>query len=139
MEQVRQVVRAALAGIQTLDEDRITMYFDRIAASLNDAMRTELLEMDVSKYEFESEFAKHFIAKGRMEGLQEGRLEGRHAARQETLRGIVGKQLARRFGALEPWVAKRLDEASDDDLERFADRLLVADEVGKVFSEDPIE
>lgn len=135
MEQVRQVVRAALAGIQTLDEDRITMYFDRIAASLNDAMRTELLEMDVSKYEFESEFAKHFIAKGRMEGLQ----EGRHAARQETLRGIVGKQLARRFGALEPWVAKRLDEASDDDLERFADRLLVADEVGKVFSEDPIE
>ena len=39
--------------------------------------------MDLSKYEFQSDFAKRFLAQGRTEGRAEGRAEGRTEGRAE--------------------------------------------------------
>ena len=73
--------------------------------------------MDPAKYEYQSDFAKHYVAQGRMEG----ELRGRAA--------IVARQLTRRFGALSPEVAARIAAASVDELDTIADRLLAAQSI----------
>lgn len=124
------VVRAALSAITSLDRDRMTMYFDRIAASMAQAVRKELLDMDLTKYEYESEFAKHFLAKGREEGREEGR--------EQALRAVLVTQLTQRFGEIPALLADRLRSATDPELERFAERVFAANRIDDVFSSEPL-
>lgn len=70
--------------------------------------------MDPAKYEFQSEFARHYVALGR----QEGRLEGRA--------DIVRRQLTLRFGSLPADAAARVSAASADELDAIGERLLTA-------------
>jgi hypothetical protein len=70
--------------------------------------------MDPAKYEYQSDFAKRFVAQGRAEGKAEGKAS------------IVVRLLARRFGALPPEAADRIAAASADDLDTIAERLLTA-------------
>ncbi len=52
------------------------MYFDLVLASLSKAARQELQAMDPAKYEYQSEFARRYVAQGRAEGKVEGKVEG---------------------------------------------------------------
>jgi hypothetical protein len=61
----------------------------------------------------------------REEGRQEGRLEG------EVL--LLQRQLSRRFGPLPAWVIERLPAASQEELERWADRVFDAQRLEDVF------
>ena len=67
--------------------------------------------------------------KGRQAGLQERRMEGR----MEALRGIITRQLTRRFGALPDWVTARLNKASAEHLEAWTDEMLVAESLDELF------
>jgi Arc/MetJ-type ribon-helix-helix transcriptional regulator len=55
-------------------------------ASMSDAARRTLEElMKSGKYEYQSEFARKYVAQGRQEGIQEGELRGELGALLEVL------------------------------------------------------
>jgi hypothetical protein len=108
------IASAALRASVALDPDRSQLYFDLILASLSEAARRELQAMDPAKYEFQSEFARRYIALGKEEGKAEGRAE------------LVKRQLALRFGTLPPEAAAHVSAASIEELDAIGARLLIA-------------
>ena len=105
-----QIALAAQAASACLDEDRTVLYLDLILASLSEAARGELHIMKPAGYEFQSDFARHHFARGRVEGRAE----------------LVVRLLARRFGPLTPQVEARIAEASIAQLDEIGERLLTA-------------
>ncbi|WP_438033901.1 hypothetical protein [Sorangium sp. So ce204] len=73
-EAIGEAFFAAAAG---LDEERRAVYGDLMLSSLNAAARRRLEAMMKSGYEFQSEFARGYVAKGRQEGRKEGILEAK--------------------------------------------------------------
>jgi len=69
------------------------------------------------------------IGKGRQQGHQEGLQEG--IQRSEV--SLLMRQLVRRFGALPSWAEQRLEQASLEELERWADRVLDPSTLAEVF------
>ena len=120
------------------------MYFDLVVASLSAAARKALQEMDPAKYEYQSEFARRYIALGKAEGRAEG--EARGEARGEAKGKVEGKaegkaellqrQLTRRFGPLPAGVCDRLVAASPEQLDDWAERFVDAARLADVFVED---
>ncbi len=74
--------------------------------------------MDPAKYEFQSDFARRYIALGKTEGRTEGRTEG--------VAALVIRQLTHRFGPLAEDIRNRLAAASIEELDAFGERLLTA-------------
>jgi len=68
------VGRAALAAVRSLDAERAALYTDLIFASVSAEARVILEELMASgTYEYQSDFALRYVAKGREEGREEGR------------------------------------------------------------------
>jgi hypothetical protein len=64
-----RVGRALLEACHHLDDARGRLYTDVVFAFLNDAARRALeADMQLDKYEYQSEFARRFLAQGREEG-----------------------------------------------------------------------
>ncbi len=95
-----------------LDADRSKLYLDLVMNSVSDAVRKALSETMALpfKYEYQSDFAKHYVA--------EGRTQGRLA--------IIQRLLAARFGGLSEDVRERLASSSVEELDAIGDRLLTA-------------
>ncbi|AKT39469.1 hypothetical protein [Chondromyces crocatus] len=74
------VALAALAAAAGLEEERQKLYVDVIMSSLNEAAKRSLEAMMKSGYEFESEFARRYVAQGRKEGAQSGALKAKAEA-----------------------------------------------------------
>lgn len=68
------IVTALLPVIRDLDDDRTRLYYDLIYNSVNEAAR-RTLEAMMKNYEYQSPFAKKYVAEGRIEGRVEGRTE----------------------------------------------------------------
>ena len=60
------------------------------------------------------------LEQGREQGLEQGERKGRHLGEVNLLR----RQLERRFGRLPSWVDERLEQASEAQLEHWAERVL---------------
>ena len=114
---VRIAFAAELAS-RGLDPDRSILYFDLIMASLSEAARRELRTMDPAKYEYQSDFAKRYVAQGKAEGRLEGQAVGKAA--------LVVRQLTLRFGVLGDDVETRIAQASIAELDAIGERLLTA-------------
>ena len=89
--------------------------------SLSEAARKALQNMDPAKYEYQSEFARRYVAQGREEGRAEGEAN------------LLLKLLASRFGPLPAAVEARVRASSIADLEVFAERVLAAKCLDDVF------
>ncbi|WP_437736415.1 hypothetical protein [Sorangium sp. So ce1335] len=63
-EAAEAIGAAFLAAVAGLDEERRTMYWDLVLSSLNAAARRTLEAMMKAGYEFQSEFARSYVAKG---------------------------------------------------------------------------
>jgi hypothetical protein len=111
---VLRIAVAAMAASVGLDVERSTLYFDLVGASLSEAARKALQSMDPAKYEYQSEFARRYVAKGRAEGTAEGKAD------------LLLRQLALRFGPLAEDVVARVRAASMAELDIFAERVLTA-------------
>jgi hypothetical protein len=109
-----QIALAAQFASLGLDEDRSRLYFDLVLASLSEAARRELQTMDPVKYEYQSDFAKRYVAQGRAEGRAEGRA------------ALILKLLTQRFGAPDERARARIEQASIEELDAIGERLLVA-------------
>ncbi|WP_437278158.1 hypothetical protein WME90_44205 [Sorangium sp. So ce375] len=68
---------AFLAAADELDEERRAVYGDLVLSSLNAAARRKLEAMMKSGYEFQSEFARSYVAKGVEKGREQGILEAK--------------------------------------------------------------
>ena len=78
--------------------------------------------MDPAKYEYQSEFAKHYLA----QGIAQGRAQGQAA--------LFMKLLALKFGALTAETTARVQQASAEELDRWAERLLNAASIDDVLA-----
>ena len=90
--------------IAHLDDERARFYYDMMYNCLNAAARKALEEM-MKGYEYQSDFAKKYVALGRVEGRNEGRVEGRVEGRNE------GRVEGRNEGRIEGRVEGRVEEA----------------------------
>jgi hypothetical protein len=109
-----QIALAAQMASLGLDEDRSRLYFDLILASLSEAARRELQTMDPGKYEYQSDFAKRYVAQGEANGERSGRA------------ALVIRLLALRFGALTDAVQTQIAQSSITELDAIGERLLMA-------------
>ncbi len=63
------IATAAVAGCRGLDDERAMLYFDLIGLSLGDAARAAFEGlMAQGNYEFQSDFAKKYLAEGKAKG-----------------------------------------------------------------------
>jgi len=67
-EEAETIGVAFLAAAAGLDEDRRAFYTDMVLSSLHEAARRKLEEMMKAGYEFKSEFARTYVAKGELKG-----------------------------------------------------------------------
>jgi hypothetical protein len=84
-----EVGRAALDAISGLRDDHGKLYWD-IVATAHAAIVRKFLEESMKGYEYQSEFARHFIAQGREEGRVEGCEEGLVKAVLRVVRARLG-------------------------------------------------
>jgi glycosyltransferase involved in cell wall biosynthesis len=70
-EQGATIASAVLPAVQGLDDERARFYYDLVYNSLNEAAR-RALETMMKGYEYQSDFAKKYVAEGRAEGRAEG-------------------------------------------------------------------
>ena len=72
---------AILGAVRQLDEERSRLYHDLVMAALSDAAR-KTLEAIVNSgtYEYQSEFARKYVAQGKAEGKAEGEAKGKAEA-----------------------------------------------------------
>jgi flagellar biosynthesis/type III secretory pathway protein FliH len=84
------IAQAVLAAMGDLDTERVRLYVDLAMASLSEAARNALEAMMQSgTYEYQSEFARKYVAQGRAEGRAEGREEGREEGLHEGERAAL--------------------------------------------------
>jgi len=100
------IAKAALAGTRGLDDERAALYIDLVLAFVNEAARG-ILEalMANGTYQYQSDFAKRYVAQGRAEGRAEGEAKG--------LREAVTHVLAARKLALSELGRTRLASCTD--------------------------
>jgi hypothetical protein len=114
VEKAIRIAMAAQKASLSLDDERLRLYCDLILSSLSEAARREFPTMDLSKYPYRSEFARHYVA----QGLEQGRAEGRAE--------LVMRLTERRFGTLSESDRARIAAASIDELDAIGERLLTA-------------
>ena len=101
------VVRNAAANI---DAERSKMYLDFINLQLGRAPEPLRDTMNALGFEYQSEFARRYVAEGRAEGKVE----------------IILKQLAQRFGAVPDSIQTRVRSARYGQLDTIAEQVLTA-------------
>ncbi len=133
------VVLSLFAAAATLDPERLRFYTDLTweQLKLHAPSLLEKLMRPPPGYQYQSEPAKHFIALGREEGREEGREVGREEGREEGRAAgeahLLTRLLERKFGTLSVDTRERIVRASLADLDRWADRIFVANRVDDIF------
>ncbi|MEM9488672.1 MAG: hypothetical protein AAGC55_05980 [Myxococcota bacterium] len=121
---------AAVAALDGLDNDRGPLYLDLIHLFLSEAARRAVESlMELGNYEYQSDFAKRYVAKGRAEGLAEGEAKGR-------AEGLLVLLEARGFAIPEALRRRILTTRELDVLDRWYRRAARATELAEIF-EDP--
>jgi hypothetical protein len=106
------IASTVLAAVAGLDDERVRLYVDLVLGSLGKAARGALEAlMKSGTYEYQSEFARKYVAQGLKQGRKEGLHEGERVALFEVLaaRGLQVEEAARQRiqACLEPAQLKR--------------------------------
>ena len=117
-----------LPAVAGLGDDRARFYGDLVLTCLNEAA-CRALEAMMKGYEYQSDFAKKYVALGRDQGRAEGEAKGETRALLAALRvrGIAVSDAARE---------RILTEQDPERLERWVERAIVATSIAEVI-EDP--
>jgi hypothetical protein len=111
------MARAAIVACAALDSRHQALYADFVVARLNlEARRALEVMMPLQQFPPQSDIGKHFYAEGQKDGL----------------RGLLIKQLIRRFGPLPGAAMSRIQAAGPDLLEYWGERLLSASSLDDV-------
>jgi hypothetical protein len=117
------IAAAVMPTIRQLDNERARFYGDLVLQSLNEAAR-RALEAMMKGYEYQSDFAKKYIALGR----DEGRVE-------EAARAMLTVLRVRGIPVPEAVRAHILAEKDPARLERWHERAIIAASVAEVIDE----
>ncbi len=117
-EQGAAIAAAVLPAVRQLDDERARFYGDVVLNSLNEAARTALEAM-MKGYEYQSDFAKKYVAQGHKEGE----------------RALLLRLLRTRFGELPASTVARVEGAEVAVLERWGERVLSAKTLTEVLDE----
>ena len=109
-----QIAAAAQMASVELEEDRSKLYFDLIMNALSEAARQVLGSMDLATYEYQSDFARHYVAQGEARGEIRGRAT------------LIVRLLTAKFGALSEETRNQILSLSSVELEVVGERLLGA-------------
>ena len=126
------IAAAVLPALRGLDDKRARFYYDLVYNSLNDATR-RALEAMMKGYEYQSDFAKKYVAQGRDEGRTEGRTEGRA---EEAARALLTVLRARGIAVPDAARERILALKDPERLERLLERAAVAPSLAEVL-DDP--
>lgn len=129
------VVLAALESVMRLDAERRSLYYDVLLGSLNEATRRALeQEMETRKYEYQSDFARTYFAKGKAEGKAEGTAEGKAVGTLEGEAKALLAVLGARGLAVDAKTRARIGGCTDPgQLERWIVRAATASSLADVF------
>jgi hypothetical protein len=126
-EQGATIAAAVLPALRELDDDRVRLYYDLVYNSLNKAAR-RTLEAMMKGYEYQSDFAKKYVAQGRAEGLAEGRADA-------TARDVLTVLRARGLAVSDSARERILSQKDPERLERWLEKAVVAASVAAVLDE----
>ena len=108
---------------------------EQLYNSLNEAAR-RALEAMMKGYEYQSDFAKKYVAQGRAEGLSEGRTEGRTEGRAEGGCARLLTVLRVRGIAVPDAIRERILTQKDPErLERWLEKAAVASSLAAIIEE----
>jgi hypothetical protein len=142
-EEGATIASVVLPAVRELDDDRARFYHDLVYNSLNEAAR-RALEEKMKGYEYQSDFAKKYVAQGRAEGLTEGltkgltegltkgRTEGRT---DEAARALLTVLRVRGIAVPDAVRERILAQKDPDRLERWLEKAAVAASVAAVLDE----
>jgi hypothetical protein len=130
-EQGATIASAVLPAIRGLDDDRARFYYDLVYNSLNEAAR-HALEAIMKGYEYQSDFAKKYVAQGRAEGLTEGLNKGRT---EEAARAVLTVLRVRGLGVPDAVRERILAQKDPERLERWLEKAAVANSAAAVLDE----
>jgi hypothetical protein len=116
------IAAAVLPAIRELDDEKARFYGDLVLSCLNEAAR-RALEAMMKGYEYQSDFAKKYVAQGRKEGRKEGELN------------LLLRLLRARFGELPEAAVTRIEAAEIAQLEQWGERVLSAKTLAEVLDE----
>jgi hypothetical protein len=123
-EQGAAIAAAVLPVVRGLDDERARFYGDLVLNSLNEAAR-RTLEAMMKGYEYQSDFAKKYVAQGEAQGVVNARAQG--VLTVFRVRGIAVSDAAR---------DRILAEKDPARLERWLERAIVAASVAEAI-DDP--
>ncbi len=126
-EQGATIASAVLPVIQGLDDERSRLYYDLVYNSLNEASR-RALEVLMKGYEYQSDFARKYVAQGRAEGRTEGRTE-------EAANNLLMVLEARGMAVPDIERERILAQKDTERLERWLKKAAVASSVVEVLDE----
>ncbi|WP_330229331.1 hypothetical protein OHA40_25085 [Nocardia sp. NBC_00508] len=114
-----RVFEAFLAGLQSTDDERAKMYYDLVVAALSKTARHRLEELMTStfKYDYQSDFARKYVAQGRAEEAVRTLLmvlEARGIAVPDKTRAEIIS--CTDLDRLESWTRKAATAESENDL-----------------------
>ncbi|MFL6290987.1 MAG: hypothetical protein ACJ759_08850 [Thermoanaerobaculia bacterium] len=134
-EQGATVAAAVLPAVRGLDDDRARLYYDLVYNSLNQAAR-RALEAMMKGYEYQSDFAKKYVAQGRAEGRTEGLTEGLTKGRaEEAARNLLTVLRVRGLAVSDAVRERILAQKDPERLERWLEKAAVAASVTAVLDE----
>ncbi len=96
-----------------------------VATHLGEPLQEEIMEL-------EEMLAQKMREAGRAEGRVEGRAEGRLEGRAEGRTAVLLKLFQLKFGAVSDEVERRVREATDEEVDRWAERVLTAESLEEV-------
>ena len=127
-----EVYAQAVRGLTELESDpeQQLKYLDfiDIYAALDDNERAEYQRDYPDEAQTMSRFAERFHEKGMQQGIQKGMQQGMH--RGEAL--ILERQLRLKFGVLPDEVQRRIEQASEQTLLEWSERVLTANRLDEV-------
>ena len=125
VDRIVEIIQAAPNKQRT--DAIVTRWLKRHLRWLGAGAELEQLNSVVEEKDMLAENWKYLGEKERLEGRQEGQLEGE--------RRVLERLLTRRFGELPGWATERLAAATAEQLESWADEVLVADSLDEVFGQ----
>jgi hypothetical protein len=117
------IAAAVLPAIRGLDDNRARLYHDLVYTSLNETAR-RALEAMMKGYEYQSDFAKKYVAEGRAEGRAE-----------EAARNLLTVLRVRGIGVPDAVRERILAQKDPERLERWLEKAAVAASVAAVIDE----
>jgi hypothetical protein len=130
-EQGATIASAVLPAIRGLDDDRTRLYYDLVYNSLNEAAR-RALEAMMKGYEYQTDFAKKYVAQGHAEGLTEGLTQGRT---EEAARAVLTVLRVRGLAVPDAVRERILAQRDPERLERWLEKAAVAASVAAILDE----